>query len=305
MSASYHIEYVVRKEIDTEKWDACMESASNSLIYGRSWFLDHMAEGQWDGLIIGDYDAVMPLPWRKKWGIRYLYQPPFTQQLGIFSANPSLPALITACLTAIRRHFRFAEIFLNYDNAHPAFNPYTNIILDLNTPYEKIAANYKTDLQNNLKKAVNASFQYTDQIDLLPTLTLFQQQYGPRMPHVNAAAYASFQALCHTLQQKGQLELRGVKDAAGMAMATAVLPKDNKRLYLLQNTVLSAGRQRGANHFLLDRLIHEFAVQPLLFDFEGSGEPGIAHFYRNFGGKDQPYYFHRHNDLSWPLRLFK
>ncbi len=47
-----------------------------------------MAAGQWDALVLDDYQAVMPLTWRSKFGIRYLYQPAFTQQTGIFSASP-------------------------------------------------------------------------------------------------------------------------------------------------------------------------------------------------------------------------
>lgn len=37
----------------------------------------------WDALVLNDYEAVMPLTWNKKYGICYLYQPPFTACLGI------------------------------------------------------------------------------------------------------------------------------------------------------------------------------------------------------------------------------
>jgi hypothetical protein len=47
------------------------------------WHLDRTAV-VWDALVWGDYEFVMPLPVRKKWGIQYVYQPLFCQQLGIF-----------------------------------------------------------------------------------------------------------------------------------------------------------------------------------------------------------------------------
>ena len=84
---NYPIRYVPRHEIDTARWDACINRAANPLIYGFHFYLDHMAAGRWDALILGDYEAVMPLTWRRKYGIRYLYQPPYTQQTGIFSAR--------------------------------------------------------------------------------------------------------------------------------------------------------------------------------------------------------------------------
>ena len=300
MSQPYHIHYLTRKDVLPEKWDACI-----NLIYGKSYYLDHMTDGQWDALILEDYEAVMPLVWKKKWGVRYCYQPAFTQQLGIFSADIPSTGLIEAFLSQLQKHYRFAEIFLNYTNACPGLKPYTNFILDLNAPYEELAANYRKDLKKNLKEASLSSFQYTDDPDLLQTLSLFRQQYGPRLPHVKEEAYTRFQTLCSTLQKKGQLLLRCVRDQQQQLLATALLPRDKNRLYLLQSTILPAGRQGGANHFLLDRLIREFAEQPLWLDFEGSEEPGIAHFYRNFGAKDQPYFFYRHNRLPWPLKYLK
>lgn len=305
MHPRYHIHQCSRKDLSADKWDACIERSPMGLIYGRSYYLDHMADGQWDALVLGDYEAVMPLPWRKKWGIRYLYQPAFTQQLGIFSPDPVSTTLIDAFLDEMHQRFSFAEIFLNYGNVHPNLQPYTNFILDLGRPYGKLAANYRTDLVNNLKKASRRPFQYTEDLDLAETLSLFKQQYSLRLPHIKEATYTHFQHLCQHLREKGQLLLRGITNAQRQLLATALLPRDKNRLYLLQSTTMPGGRQEGANHFLLDRLIHEFAGQDLTLDFEGSEIPGIAHFYENFGSHNQPYHFHRYNMLSWPLRIFK
>jgi hypothetical protein len=43
----------------------------------------------------------------------------------------------------------------------------------------------------------------------------------------------------------------------------------------------------------------------MILDFEGSDQPGIAHFYSNFGGVDQPYFCYRRNRLPWPVRWLK
>jgi len=308
MNAPYHIRRLGRQEIDSGKWDACIEDAPNGLIYGRAFYLDHMTGGRWDGLVLDEYRAVMPLTWKSKWGIRYLAQPAFTQQLGIFSATEIPGDLIAAFLSASGEYYRFAEIFLNYGNAHPAYPgllPATNLILSLDAPYTRLAANYKKDLLKNLKEAARTPMEYISGPGLSETLAGYRQLYGPRMPHVKEQAYARFQSLCEDLQERGELLLRGVVDTKGQLLATALLPRDKKRIYLLQSTLLPAGRDKEANHFLLDRLIEEWAGQPLLLDFEGSDLPGVAHFYRNFGSVEEPYYFYRHNRLPWPLKLFK
>src|SRR6266550_2768979 len=74
MHAGNHIHYLQRQDIDLIKWNACITAAPNGLIYARSFYLDAMTAEQWDGLVMGDYEAVMPLPWRRKFGFYYLYQ---------------------------------------------------------------------------------------------------------------------------------------------------------------------------------------------------------------------------------------
>jgi hypothetical protein len=71
------IRYLQRDQIDTVQWDNCIGNAPNGLIYGHSFYLDRMAVN-WDALVLNDYEAVMPLPWKKKWGIYYLAHPPLT-----------------------------------------------------------------------------------------------------------------------------------------------------------------------------------------------------------------------------------
>src|SRR5580658_3606681 len=115
----------------------------------RAFYLDAMAAGQWDALVLDDYRAVMPLTWRSKAAIRYLYQPAFTQQTGIFSPSPVGPALVEAFLRQLDLHFRFAEIYLNYTNAHASLTPRTNYILPLDAPYEQLVGRYRKDLIRN------------------------------------------------------------------------------------------------------------------------------------------------------------
>jgi hypothetical protein len=359
MNGINDIRYLRRQEIDILKWDRCIEDAPNGLIYGRSFYLDHMTGGQWDALVLNDYEAIMPLTWRKKWGIRYLYQPPYTQQLGVFSAAPQRSAapqppadLIEKFLIVAGRHFRFAEIFLNHQNPHPSLTPHTNFILDLTAPYKDLAAQYKKGLTASLSVAERSSLQIISDLDLSLALKMNKEMVKDRTPHVRESSYRQFRDLCFFWGGRGQLLLRAVTKRKGSTAATphttgpprvatgpphdplavdqphdplavdqphdplAVDPprdplaivlflRDKDRIYLLQATTSPAGRDIGANHFLLDHVIREFAGQSMTLDFEGSDLPGVAHFYKSFGAQDQPYFFYRYNRLPWPWRLFK
>jgi hypothetical protein len=305
MTFEQDIRYLRRQEIDADKWDRCIGAAANALIYARSFYLDHMAPGKWDALVLGDYRVVMPIPWNRKWGIHFACQPPFTQQLGIFASGEIAPSMTGAFLSCLAEHFRFAELFLNYRNPYPSLRSHTNYILDLNTPYPQLAGGYKKDLVRNLKEAASASFTYIRDFELSTALSMYRERYGPRTPHVKEASWQRFSTLCSFLRQREQCILRAVRDSKGKVLATALFLVGEGRMHLLQSTNLPEGRDTGANHFLLDRVIAEFAGQPLLLDFEGSDLAGIAHFYANFGSHDEPYFFYRLNRLPLPLRWLK
>ncbi len=108
------IEYVPYQHIDKAKWDDCINNAGNGLIYATSIYLDTMSEN-WDALVLDDYKAVMPLTWKKKYSIYYLYQPFFTACLGVFGKNISA-GLVNNFLKAIPSKFKYWDIYLNHGN---------------------------------------------------------------------------------------------------------------------------------------------------------------------------------------------
>jgi hypothetical protein len=297
-----NLQYLHRNQIDTTKWDQCIANAANGLVYAYSFYLDHMAT-QWDALVLGDYEAVMPLPWRKKFGIRYLYQPPFTQQLGIFKKAGLTEEMGAVFLDALPAHFRFAEILLNYAHRAKALPQRTNFVLPLQEPYTMLQKRYKNVLLKNLKRANRLNISYSGEADYKMILDAYKELYGNRTPHVTDNDYAHFEKLCTFLPKENRV-VRAVKKD-GQLLSGAVLLRDKNRLYLLVSVTLPEGRSCQANHFLLDRLIDEFAESDLMLDFEGSDLPGIAQHYSNFGAVDQPYFFYRYNKLPWPVRLLK
>ncbi|MBO9201378.1 MULTISPECIES: GNAT family N-acetyltransferase [Niastella] len=297
-----NLQYLRRKQVDTVKWDQCIDKAPNGLIYACSFYLDHLVPN-WDALVLGDYEAVMPLPWRKKFGVRYLYHPAFTQQLGVFSQTGLNDGLVAMFMDRLSAHFPYAEMLLNY--AHPAkgMSQRSNYVLSLQEPYEQIRARYKNDLVKNLKRANRFPLSYSDEVDQQLVLETYKEFYGSRTPHVRGEDYTRFEKLC-TFLSKGSTVVRAVKEE-GRLLSAILLLRHNNRMYLLASVTWPAGRSREANHFLLDRVLHEFAGINLVLDFEGSDLPGVAHFYKNFGGIDQPYFFYRYNKLPWWIRWMK
>ena len=302
MNSASEITYYTREKIDDKKWDACLAQSANGLIYGSCHYLDAMCSN-WDALVLNNYEAVMPLPWRKKWTIRYLYQPAFIQQTGIFSLQPLTPSLIENFLVQARRNFAYGELNLN------AISPSTwhlcrnNFILPLNKTYSDISAGYSGDLRKNLKEAKKHLLSYTENLQQEDIIGWYQEMFQGRMGF-ESSDYENLEILIRFLENTRQVVTRTVIHQQKMVSA-AICLKDAGRLYLLISVTNETGRKVSAGHFLMDAIIKEFSGRPLVLDFEGSDQEGIAHFYKNFGAENQPYYFTGWNRLPWPFRHFK
>ncbi|MEO8771337.1 MAG: hypothetical protein ABI402_14680 [Ferruginibacter sp.] len=304
------ITYLTYKEIDKNKWDSCIASAVNGLVYGRSFYLDAMAE-KWDALVLNDYEAVMPLTRKNKWGIRYLYQPAFIQQSGIFFTKELNDAQVKSFLELALQKFKFAEITLNFSNniSLPAdtiqIQQRNNFILNLNKPYEEIYENYDPSFTKSLRRIKKFEMEYYESVNYERIIELYKNLYSKRLPFISGKNYSSLTRACKKLFVQNKIIVRLVRNNSSLLLAAVVLIKDNNRIYNIISCITKEGKKVEANYFLYDRIIHEFANTPMLFDFEGSDVPGIATFYEKFNPENQTYPFVRWNNLSSFVKLFK
>ncbi|MGE5395424.1 MAG: hypothetical protein ACM3P1_11825, partial [Candidatus Saccharibacteria bacterium] len=151
------IRLVKNNQIDYNRWDACVAGSKNPLIYVQSWYLDSIFP-DWDALVYGDYEFVMPLTIRHKLGLSFLLQPIFAQQQGIF---PEAPLDVqNRFLTLIQEKFKYIVLHLHAGHLEPfpeGFNMHTrkNCILHLSAPYEALKARYSKHTNRQIKKATD------------------------------------------------------------------------------------------------------------------------------------------------------
>jgi hypothetical protein len=302
-SPSSDIRFLNRGEIDPEKWDLCIQEASNGMIYARSFYLDTMAKN-WSALISGDYDTVMPLTWNRKFGFTYLYQPAFTAQLGIFCRYQALPDLENF-INEIKTHFLFAEIHLNFGNNSLDFPLRANYILSLGKSYLEIRKEYSDRMLEYLKKSAFNGLSYRPSEAYTSAMGIFKAHYGKRLRHLRKKDYRNFENLCRLLSERKMVFAREVRDKSDNLLCINIFFQDEKRIYNIMPVTLPSGKDLRAQFYLIDMLIKEFAMQNMILDFEGSEIPGIAAFYMKFGSVNQPYPFLRFNRLPFPFHYFK
>jgi hypothetical protein len=279
------IAIVPSQNIDREKWDRCIGESSNTLIYAHSIYLDHLTDN-WTGLVMNDYDAVMPVAWRKKWGIRYACDVPFIQQLGVFSKRSD--GMVELFMKKLFKFFRYGKYPLNYANPSDEADSQTNYILHLNRDYEAVSRGFSTDVIQNIKRSLTFDLTYEEgEID--EAIDMFMQLYGVGLG-ANNDQFERFRKLCKSLDKSGNLLVRRVAGAGNEVLAMVLMPRDKHRMYNILNSITPGGKQKEANYFLFSRLWNEFGNSGMIFDFEGSDIRGVKEFYRKFGGINQPYF---------------
>jgi len=302
------IKYLQRKHIDDNKWNSCINNSFNGNLYGYSWFLDIVA-GEWDALVENDYERVFPLVHRRKFGISYIYQPFFTQQLGLYSTTKLDTEALGAFIQAIPSKFMQVEINLNTLNKTEELSikmiPQLNHELDLIHSYEKIREGFSENLVRNLKKPEKAELTISKNIKPDDIIDLFRKNRGKDITHLGDKDYLKLKRIAYTCMYKGIANIRGVYDQHNQLCAGAFFILSNKKAIFLFSGLSEDGRQAGAMPFLIDSFIREHVGRHLTFDFDGSNDPSLARFYKSFGSKECIYQRVVINRLPFDLKVFK
>ena len=298
------IKYLLHTQIDKQKWDQCISNSFNGIIYAYSWYLDTVCTG-WEALVENDYERVFPLTGRKKAGINYLFQPIFSQQLGVFSINKLNEDIIEEFIAKIPEKFLFAEINLNTfnkinSNKHTAY-PYLTHELDLIPSYEKIYFNYSENTKRNIKQAEKSDLSLTNNITAESIIHLFRKNKGKDIKTLNDKDFLVFQKLINICLLKKIAHIRGVLTNEKKLCAGAIFVETHKKVIFLFSATNNDAKASGAMSFLINAFIKENAQHNLTLDFEGSNNPNLARFYKSFGSKECNYYHYKKNNLPWLL----
>lgn len=315
------IRYLRRDEIDAEKWDDCVAQSTQQLVYAFSWYLDAIAH-HWGGIVAeenGIYQAVMPLPYRKKYGISFVHQPVFCQQLGFFSRKGiQTETLFPAFWKEVNRRFRWvASYCFNEQNEQELVFPEKisrvqreNHVLALENPYADIYQQYATDRKINLNRARNTNWQIATHPDMRTLIQLHRE-------HNEAKATSDYKRLDLTLydrlvQATDELLKRNLADIRlaykdEHLEAGGLFVYDQSRIIYLFNAATLKGRKQQARLWMINELIERFAGQKMAFDFESPaiGADSVKAYYQSFGATTRVYSEIAYNRLGWAIKALQ
>ena len=283
------VEFLHRQEIDTQRWDEVIARSTAETLYPYSWYLD-AAASNWSALVMDDYRFVMPLVWKRKYGLSYIYQPFYTQQLGVFSQEYVDPTVTTAMLSLLPKKYRFAILNFNTKNLIGEEKPFsvydkTNYVLDLQPGYDKLYGSYSTNAKRNIKKSgdINQAIEKDVSIE---ELVAFKREND-----VIKRTDKDYRWLIQLLKSIGKNErnlIYATKDEGALSAAAFFGFSKSRAIYLV-SVSSEWGKENRSMFKIVDTFIREHAGSKLILDFEGSNIPSVARFFAGFGAKPEIY----------------
>jgi hypothetical protein len=312
LSTNQHhlIYFLKRHQIADLQWNQFIEASPQAILYAYSWYLDAVSP-QWGALVVierNEWQAVLPLPLRKKWGMQVIQQPFFCQFLGVFSNNKTdFQDFTPLLLQSLPTYFRYVSVYSgrffggDFPDAYEVQQCKTHL-LPLNFPYATLQKNYTADRRMNLRRAQKFQWQLQESNDLGPLIDLFRQNHAAQIEGgVSENAYDLLRKVHEVLQEKQAVRLR-YAIYNGQIEAGAMFVVYQKRIIYLFNAASATGRQGNARTWLIDQIIQEYAETDFVFDFESPEVASIAGFYQSFGAKKEIYSTLHYNGLPFPLK---
>ena len=298
------IEYIPHNSIDLVKWDECITHALNGIVYAYSWYLNIVAE-EWDALVGDNYSVVFPLIKGRKNGISYLYQPFFTQQLGLFSPNRIDSETIKALVDMIPRKYQYQIINFNtfncLENIKGEIIEKVTYQLDLVQPYFNLSSNYSENTRRNVSKSLANGVTINRMLSVADYILFKSANLVVPLKDDQLDRLSKIMLFAH---EKGIGEIYAAFSAQRELCAAAFFIRSNGKVIYLSAASNELGKSNRAMFLLIDQFINDYSESHLILDFEGSSIENIARFYAGFGASRCTYQQLRVNKLPWFLKPF-
>jgi hypothetical protein len=304
------IRYIRNAYLNRQKFDHCIRMDKLGLVYAFSWYMDEVCHN-WDCLVLNDYDAVWPLPYRNKFGLKYFYRPYGVQQLGIFSKVELSEDQVLGFVKEMTQNCRYADIYMNegqlmFDAGSTGvrLSDNTNLTLNLSRSFREIYHAYNKHTQRNIVRSSRHSLQIFEHDDPERLIELFKSNRGDDLK-LDSEFYRNMGKAMYNCLHRGIGKVWTVYDERNDLCAGIFMVESEKRHTLLFSASSPEGKEMRAMYYLINEYLIYSSGKDKTFDFEGSNSPGLRRFYEGFGASEVKYRRLVFNGLPWPINHLK
>lgn len=278
-------------DIDRTKWNSCVHFAFNGNIFGYQWYLNNVVK-EWDGLVEGDYESVMPLIYKKGnfFSSSKLYTHELIRCSGLYSVHVLSEKRISSFIDAIPKEYKKWEIDLNEGVKPPATQKRItqetkeNAVLYLGEDYDKITSSYSPTLRQQLERS-NLAQLYTVNNIKPEVLADFYRKHN--QGNWNETHYHTYLRLMYNSLHRGWGAITAVKNKNDEILAVNFFTISNQRVMRMVSAESESGRTIGALAFLYDQTIRFQSGKKVFLDFNVTQ---LSTFEKQFGAFASPFY---------------
>lgn len=271
------IRKVKYQEIDFEKYNACIENSVQKKFYAERIFLDISTDKNWELLIYNDYEAVMPIPFVKKIGIKLVINPKLCQQLGIFSPIDKLEV----------NDLFYNYLIKNYNVWYYAFNDVNHFSKSLKQrqnflifpdQYELVRQKYSPKRKRKLR--LDQEVLENSEVVKNPDIEIIKRFIRSTGLGADRKDLEEFIDLLFKFFKNHKLDFYGFFYHQKLINLIAIY-NDKYSLALLGTYNEREYVKLSGSSYLIDKVISE-NIETKIFDFEGSEIPAVEEFFRGF-----------------------
>ena len=275
------IERVKYQDIDFKKYNACIENSAQKNFYCEKETLDFLSKN-WELLVYGDYEAVMPIPFVKKTFFKVVLMPLFCQQLGIFGKSNQL--INEKFLKFLKTNYNVINYSFNFHNDFQ-----TELVKKKNfyLPVQEYAFLRRKKYFKGRKSTVKTA-QYLEFREVFAKKDILEFIKNNFKGLEKESDMDFFIQYLLFLDKKKQLKMFGSYYEENLTNVAVLIDNENyfSLLGLLNNEELK--NHNGAS-FLIDRIL-DLNIETKAFNFMGGSIRGIEVFFKSFGSNLQEYH---------------
>lgn len=282
------IDIIENRNIDREAYEQVIQHSDILPVNAEPWFLDIICPA-WKLIVWDDYKAVMPVVWNRKFGIPYVYLPPFSYSVGIYSPYDVSVDVVREFVGVLWRHFRKIDL-----NLHPGIDPPNHCSIKMNKqelhlglPYQHLFERFSKSTRKNIRSAGKKDIRIVESVDVEQHLTLTMSTLKGRGVKIKKRFQDQF---VHVMNQAARLDqLKGYTAFVnGQPLASAMFLMNSRKAQIF-TAATSDAKKAGAVYLMADLFIKQHAGQKKILDFAGSNIEGVAYRNRGFGAEDKSY----------------
>ena len=267
------------KHIDFSKYQHCIENAVQKNFYAKKEILNALCE-DWELLVFDDYQFVMPIPIRKKLGLKIVVMPLFCQQLGIFGEEKN-PKIEEEFLQFFLNNYKILFYSFNYQNSFAEdFKTKKNYFIE-KTEYLLLRKNYFKGRKSTVKTAQGLDFK---EVELSYISDFIRKNFKGLEKKKDLDKFFEY---LNFLKAEKKMKLYGSFKEEHLTNVAIIIDEDGS--YALLGLVNEEKfRQDNGASFLIDRILKDH-IQEKSFNFMGGTIRGLEVFFKSFGAELQEY----------------